>query len=275
MAESLRSDYARKIDTSKFQVVEMKVNGKRFEILTNRDKVTQYRSQKCQFHDVLAAEIIFQDASKGTTVSEEAAKSAFNMEDLNAILKHMVEEGNLKLSSAERKALVEQKKNEVIYYITKNYVDPKGGRPHPRVRIENAFTEMKIRIDPDGSAESQGEAAVKKMRGPILFGRAAQLTGTVMIKHQYYGKVSHILGAYKFEKESWENPEGVTLSFSLTRFDVDRLMEGLAKPTGGDYDLKMDTGGMSAADDDSSKKKKKKKKDKKKKKKDKSKSKSS
>ena len=42
------------------------------------------------------------------------------MEDLNAILKHMVEEGNLKLSSAERKALVEQKKNEVIYYITKN-----------------------------------------------------------------------------------------------------------------------------------------------------------
>ena len=82
-------------------------------------------------------------------------------------------------------------------------MDPKSGRPHPRVRIENAFTEMKIRIDPDGSAESQGEAAVKKMRGPILFGRAAQLTGTVMIKHQYYGKVSHILGAYKFENESW------------------------------------------------------------------------
>ena len=64
---------------------------------------------------------------------------------------------------------------------------------------------MKIRIDPDGSAESQGEAAVKKMRGPILFGRAAQLAGTVMIKHQYYGKVSHILGAYKFENESWGN----------------------------------------------------------------------
>merc|ERR1740129_94828 len=126
----------------------------------------------------------------------------------------------------------------------------------------------------DGSAESQGEAAVKKMRGPILFGRAAQLTGTVMIKHQYYGKVSHILGAYKFENESWENPEGVTLSFALTRFDLDRLIEGLAKPTGGDYDLKMDTGGMSGADDDSSKKKKKKKKDNKKKKKDKSKSKS-
>jgi len=260
MAESFRADYARKLDTSKFQIVEFKIKGKRYELLTNRDKVTQFRSKGCEFRDVLAADRIFSDASKGAVVSEDAAKAAFDMSDITEIMKHIVQEGTLKLSASERKAKVEQKKNEVIYYITKNYVDPKSKNPHPRTRIENAFVEMKIRIDPEGPTEQQAEAAVKKMRGPILFGKAAQLTGTIMVKHQYYGKVSHILGAYKFENESWDNPDGVTLSFSLTRFDLDALMAALAKPTGGDYDLKMDSGGVSASTDGGSAKKKKKKK---------------
>lgn len=260
MAESFRADYARKLDTSKFQIVEFKIKGKRYELLTNRDKVTQFRSKGCEFRDVLAADRIFSDASKGAVVSEDAAKAAFDMSDITEIMKHIVQEGTLKLSASERKAKVEQKKNEVIYYITKNYVDPKSKNPHPRTRIENAFVEMKIRIDPEGPTEQQAEAAVKKMRGPILFGKAAQLTGTIMVKHQYYGKVSHILGAYKFENESWDNPDGVTLSFSLTRFDLDALMSALAKPTGGDYDLKMDSGGVSASTDGGSAKKKKKKK---------------
>merc|ERR1712062_440340 len=97
-----RADYTRKIDNVKHQIVEIKLKSARFEILTNPGKVTLFRKGKCSFGDVLAADIIFHDAKKGTVQSEDAVKSAFGMEDLSEVLKHIVENGNLKLTAKER-----------------------------------------------------------------------------------------------------------------------------------------------------------------------------
>jgi len=265
---ALRADFNRKIDKVKHQIVEYKKGSQRFEILTNPGKVTAFRNKKCSFGDVLATDIIFHDAKKGTVHGEDVIKSSFpDCENNAAVLQMIVEIGNLKLTAKERAAKVEQKKNEMIYYITKNYVDPKTKHPHPRVRIENAFSEMRIRVNADEPAEKQAEDAVKVMRGPILFGKAAHLTGKLSIKYAYSGKCESILNGFRWESIDYGS-EGTCYKFALTMYELNNLQEALAKPTQGDYDLVFDQGGTgeNSADSTSKKKKKKKKKDKKKKK---------
>lgn len=68
---------------------------------------------------MLASESIFKSASKGDKASAADIKEAFGQEDQQAVLKTIVEKGELQLSAAERKEFVEKRRAEVVNYIHK------------------------------------------------------------------------------------------------------------------------------------------------------------
>jgi len=68
--------------SEKFTVARLTKENEHFEILVKPQKALDYRNEKISgITDVLAAEIIFSDANKGTKVSEESMRKAFGTID--------------------------------------------------------------------------------------------------------------------------------------------------------------------------------------------------
>jgi ribosome maturation protein SDO1 len=190
--------------SEKFTVARLTRENEHFEILVKPNKALDYRNGKIPgISEVLAAGIIFSDANKGTKVSEEAMKKAFKTLDPLKIADEIIKKGTLQLTTDQRRKMVEDKRKQVIDFISRQAVDPKTNLPHPPMRIENAMEQVRYPIDPYKSVEEQAKDIIKLLR-PILPLKVEQVKVAVKIPAQYssraYGTIK-TLGAIK--REEW------------------------------------------------------------------------
>ena len=81
--------------SEKFTVARLTKENEHFEILVKPQKALDYRNGKISgITEVLAAEMIFSDANKGTKVSEEAMHKAFGTTDALKIADIILKKGN-------------------------------------------------------------------------------------------------------------------------------------------------------------------------------------
>jgi len=190
--------------SEKFTVARLTRENEHFEILVKPNKALDYRNGKIAgITEVLAAEIIFADANKGSRVSEEAMKKAFKTTDVLKIADEILKKGTLQLTTEQRRKMIEDKRRQIIDFIARQAVDPKTNLPHPPLRIENAMEQIRYSIDPYKSVEEQAKEIVKLLR-PILPLKVEQVKVAVKIPAQYasraYGTVK-ALGTIK--REEW------------------------------------------------------------------------
>ncbi len=190
--------------SEKFTVARLTRENEHFEILVKPQKALDYRNGKIVgITEVLAAEVIFSDANKGTKISEEAMKKAFNTTDPLQIADEILKKGTLQLTTDQRRRMVEDKKRQVVDFIARQAVDPKTNLPHPPMRIENAMEQIRYSIDPYKSVEEQAKDIVKLLR-PILPLKVEQVVVSVRIPMQFaaraYGTIK-TLGTIK--KDEW------------------------------------------------------------------------
>jgi ribosome maturation protein SDO1 len=189
--------------SEKFTVARLTRENEHFEILVKPNKALDYRNGKISgITEVLAAEMIFADANKGTKVSEEAMKKAFKTVDPLKIADEILKKGTLQLTTDQRRKMVEDKKRQVIDFIARQAVDPKTNLPHPPMRIENAMEQIRYPIDPYKSVEEQAKDIVKLLR-PILPLKVEQVKVAIKVPTQYaaraYGTIK-TLGTIKHEE---------------------------------------------------------------------------
>ena len=190
--------------SEKFTVARLTRENEHFEILVKPNKALDYRNGKISgITEVLAAEMIFADANKGTKVSEEAMKKAFKTMDPLKIADEILKKGTLQLTTDQRRKMVEDKKRQVIDFIARQAVDPKTNLPHPPMRIENAMEQIRYPIDPYKSVDEQAKDIVKLLR-PILPLKVEQVKVAIKVPTQYaaraYGTIK-TLGTIK--REEW------------------------------------------------------------------------
>ena len=190
--------------SEKFTVARLTKENEHFEILVKPQKALEYRNGKIAgITEVLAAEIIFSDANKGTKVSEEAMHKAFGTTDALKVADIILKKGTLQLTTEQRRKMVDDKRRQVIDFISRQAVDPKTNLPHPPMRIENAMEQIRYPIDPYKPVEEQAKDIVKLLR-PILPLKIEQVTVAVKIPSQYsaraYGAIK-TLGTIK--REEW------------------------------------------------------------------------
>jgi len=190
--------------SERFTVARLTRDNEHFEILVKPQKALDYHNGKISgITEVLAAEIIFSDANKGTKVSEEAMKKAFKTIDPLKIADEILKKGTLQLTTDQRRKMVEDKRRQIIDFISRQAVDPKTNLPHPPARIENAMEQIRYPIDPYKSVEEQSKEIVKLLR-PILPLKIEQVIVAVKIPSQYASKA---YGAVKtfgtLKREEW------------------------------------------------------------------------
>jgi len=190
--------------SEKYTVARLTKDNEHFEILVKPQKALDYRNGKISgITEVLAAEIIFVDANKGTKVSEEQMRKAFQTTDNLKIAETILKKGTLQLTTEQRRKMIEDKRKQIVDFISRQAVDPKTNLPHPPLRIENAMEQIRYSIDPYKPVEEQARDIVKLLR-PILPLKVEQISVSVHIPAEYAARV---YGAMKssgvIKREEW------------------------------------------------------------------------
>ncbi len=209
-------------------LVRYKSHSKVFEVAIDADKAVAYKEgEEIEVNEVISAEHIYEDMKKGMPAKDADLQEVFNTTNIPAIVKIMLEKGEIQFTQAYRTQLREKKLNKIISIIHQNAVDPKTGIPHPENRIKAAMDEAKVKINDLQRAEDQVNAIVTKLL-PIIPLSLEKAKLRIHIPHQFSGKLrSTIAGFGKLSSEEWLNDGGLLLTIELPAGRQGELMDEL------------------------------------------------
>jgi len=185
-------------------VARLESFGEKFEILVDPDQAALVRQgQPVDIEDVVAALNVFGNASKATRASDEALMKVFHTTDFNTVARKIIEKGEIHLTADQRKHMVEEKRRQVVNFISRNAVNPQTGHPHPAHRIEMAMEEARVNIDPFNHLDEQVKEVVKALR-PLLPIRFEELRLAIKIPPDFAAKAyGDIAAGSTMEKDEW------------------------------------------------------------------------
>jgi len=185
-------------------VARLESFGERFELLVDPDKAALVRQgQPVEIEDVVAALNVFGNASKATRASDEALMKVFHTTDFNAVARKIIVKGEIHLTAEQRKRMVDDKRRQVITFISRNSVNPQTGHPHPPQRIEMAMEEARVNIDPFKHLDELVKETVKALR-PLLPIRFEELRLAIKIPPEFAAKAyGDIAAGSTMEKDEW------------------------------------------------------------------------
>jgi len=192
------------ISIDKAVAARLRVGELKFEVLVDPEKAFELRSGKsAKMEDVLAYPMVYKDARAGEAASEKDMQKVFGTTDAYRVAEKIIKQGELQLTTEQRRQMVEQKKMQVASIISKKAVNPQTNTPHPQQRILNAMEQAGVNIDPFLDAESQVESVLKKIKViiPIKFQKVLL---QVKVPPQFSGRVYPLIKSNgNIQQEQW------------------------------------------------------------------------
>jgi len=227
------------VSLDKAVIARYKHGKKIFEVLVDPEKVDAIKSgTDTDMGDVLAAEDIFEDASKGEKATESDLKTVFSTTDVAEIAKRIIKKGEVQLTTEQRRKRVEEKRKMVIDQISRISINPQTDTPHPPGRIEIAMKEAKVHIDPFKTVDELVSETVKAIRPKIPI--KIEETGiAIKIPAAYTGGVYEIKKKYKVAKEEWQGDGSYIALLKVPAGMRDDVFSFLNLITKGDVETKI------------------------------------
>lgn len=187
-------------------LARLQLSGEKFEIIVNPDSALNYKLGKINDIDkVLIAYEVYTDVRKGLKASSEKLMKYFKTTDVRKIADIIIKQGELQITAEQRRKLIEEKRKQIIAFITKNCIDPRTNLPIPALRVEQAMEQVKISIDPFKEAEGQALKLIDALRS-ILPLKIERLRFEVKVKPEYVPKMYNFIKSYGYlEREEWLN----------------------------------------------------------------------
>ncbi|MFC5973157.1 ribosome assembly factor SBDS [Halomarina salina] len=186
-------------------------HGARFEVLIDPDAALAMKRGEFdgELEDVIAAEDVFEDASRGDRPAESDLEDVFDTTDPMTIIPQVVERGEIQITAEQRREMQEQKRRQLVNTIARNAVNPQmDDAPHPPERIERALEEARFKVDPMEPVENQVDDALDVLR-PILPIRFDEMTVAVRLPADYAGSGQARVRQFgDLEREEWQNDGG-------------------------------------------------------------------
>ena len=185
-------------------------HGERFEVLVDPDAALAMKRDEFEgeLEDVIAAEDVFSDASRGDRPAESDLETVFGTTDPLEIIPDVVRDGEIQITAEQRRKMQEQKRKGLINRIARNAVNPQmDNAPHPPERIERALEEAGFKVDPMEPVEAQVDDALDALR-PVIPIRFDEVTVAVQVPADYAGSAQAQVRQYgDLEREEWQ-PDG-------------------------------------------------------------------
>ena len=192
------------ISVEKAVIARLTKSGEKFEILVDPEKAMDLKTGKeVDLEDLLASREIYEDAKKGLRTSNENINKVFGTNDLEKIVHTIIKEGEVQITTEQRKGMLEEKTRAIANIIAKRGVNPQTGLPHPAERILRAMEQAKIRVDLERRVEEQIDDILKTIQTiiPIKFER---IQIAIKIPPSFAGKASNVVRSFgTLLKDEW------------------------------------------------------------------------
>jgi len=226
--------------SERYTIARITHDGEHFEILVKPQLAFAYRLGKTtSISELLVTETIFTDANKGLRAAEDKLQKTFGTTDPIKIAAVILKKGTLQLTTEQRRRLVEDKRKQIVSFISRQCVDPKTNLPHPPLRIEHAMEQIHFSIDPFREAEEQAREIIKLLR-PILPLKVEQISVALRIPPEYAGKVyGTVKGFGVIKREQWQADGSWFAILEMPAGLYGPFLEKLGKITRGNLEAKL------------------------------------
>jgi len=186
-------------------VARIESHGERFEILVDPDLAAQIRQgADVEIEDAVAALYIFENASQAEKASDESLKKAFATTAFEEIARKIITRGEIHLTAEQRRAMIAEKRKQVVFFIARNAINPQTGHPHPPQRIEMAMEEARVNIDPFKGLEELVKETMKALR-PLIPIKFEEVRIAVRIPADFAPRAyGDIQSAATIEQQEWQ-----------------------------------------------------------------------
>ncbi len=185
-------------------IARLEKDGNKFEVLVDPDIAQKIKNgENVDVSGALAIDTIFKDSKKGDTAAEENIKKAFGTVDIAAVAKHIIQHGEIQLTTDQRHKMVDAKKKQIIAAISRNAINPQTKAPHPPARVEAAMEEARVHVDPFKSVDAQMKDILEALR-PLLPIRFENIKLGVKIPAQFAPKAYGVVKSFgTLLREEW------------------------------------------------------------------------
>jgi len=224
----------------KYTIARLARDDGHFEILVKPEEALLYRKGEISaITKAIVAETIFSDAKKGTRVSEDDLQKIFGTTDHLKVADEILKKGTLQLTTEQRKKMIEDKKKQIIAFISRQCVDPRTNLPHPPLRVEQAMEQIHYSIDPFKSTEEQAKDTIKLLR-TILPLKTERLSVEVRLPPRYAGKAyGTVKGFGTIKHEEWRSDGSWFGVIEMPAGLYGSLLEKIGEVTKGKAEAKM------------------------------------
>jgi len=194
------------ISLEKAVIAKLIKNNEKFEILVDPEKAMELRTGKeLPLEELIASEEIFEDVGKGTRSPSEKINKVFGTNDLNIIARRIIKEGEVQITTEQRKQMLDEKTKAIATLISKRGVNPQTGLPHPPDRILRVMEQAKVRVDINKRVEEQLEDVLEAIQKviPIKF---EKIQIAIKIPPEFSGRAGSVVRSLgTLLKEEWTN----------------------------------------------------------------------
>ncbi len=225
------------IGIDKAVVGRLKIQGQKFEILVDPNKVLEFKNgKKHNISDMLAYPVIYKDAGTTEEVAQDDVKFAFGTNDVLKAAEKIIRDGDIQLTTDQRRKMTNQKKIQIASIISKKGINPQTNTPHPPTRIEGCIDQIGVKIDPFKSAESQIDEIVSKIKTiiPIKF---EKILLKLKISGEHAGRAFPIIkqmGSLKNEK--WLDDGSLQTEVEILAGIHEEFLQKISNISKGEYE---------------------------------------
>ena len=221
-------------------IARLKTHGKSFEVFVDPDGALAFKKgDPVKIENILAVEDVFSDARNGDRPAEQDVLNAFGTTDAIKIAEKIINEGELQLTTEQRRKIQEDKKKQIIAFIARNAINPQTKAPHPPARIEAAMDEAGIHIDPMKSVEEHVDITMKAIR-PIIPIRFEEVKIAIKLPPEYATKAYGSVAKFgNLVKQEWQNDGSWIGVISIPAGMQDELFNLLNRLTKGSAETRL------------------------------------
>lgn len=217
----------------------MDINGERYEILVDPDLAYAYRvGQKKEINNVLTVEEVFKNFKKGERHTSGSLTKAFGTTDVWQIAERILKNGEIQLTTEQKRKMLEEKRKQVIAILMREAIDPRTGAPHTQMRLEQALEESRVHIDAFKDAAQQIDEVIKALR-PIIPLKFEHVKIAAKVPPDYAQRIYGMLKGYGIQKEEWARDGSLIVVIEMPAGMQGEFYERLNKATAGSVETKI------------------------------------
>jgi len=232
------------VNVDKAFEVRYKKNGENLEVLVDFDRLKEFKKkpQEVNVYDVMADVKIFRDQKKGEVASVNLLNDIFKELSEEEILKEILLKGECQIPTAYLNKVRDEKKMQVVNYISENAINPATKMKYTPTMIEGEVNKVKYNFDPNISFEGQAEDIIKILKKSIPISIDKVLL-EIEIPAQYCGAFYGPFRKFgKITKDYYDNSGNLRIHMEVTSSQIDRVIEYIKEKTNGtgSYFVKRD-----------------------------------